>query len=150
MQCRQGYAQWAYSLLLVAASAYTAAGEAAAVDRALCDRLADRANRMTADQIAVITRVPAAARVASECATMLRDDVVTGHTCVTQTCAAVDGEGIVERSAETVDNRLSACARATIDLVRLNTAFDLLTVSYGKVCSPKGRQAAGPSQPAKK
>jgi len=116
------------------APAAATAGGAQAVPVALCTDLAARLNKMTASQVGLMTTVPASARVASRCALELREDVVAGQKCVTDVCTEVDGDGIVVRTAGNLDDRLSSCARTTIDLVRLNRSFDLLTISFGKIC----------------
>ena len=89
---------------------------------------------MTADQVALMTAVPASARVWSQCAPILKDDVVVGQKCVNDVCGEVDGAGIAQKTAGSAGDRLSACARGTIDLVRLSRSFDLLTISYSKLC----------------
>jgi len=89
---------------------------------------------MTAEQVTLMTAVPASGRVWSRCAILLRDDIVAGQKCVIDVCAEVDEDGVVERIAGSLDNRLSSCARSTIDLVRVSRSFDLLTTSYTKVC----------------
>ena len=112
----------------------TAKPAAVVVPPSLCKDLGDRINRMTAGQVELMTKVPAAARVSSRCALELREDVVAGQKCVTDVCTEVDGAGIVVRTAGNLGDRLSSCARTTIDLVRLNRSYDLLTISFGKIC----------------
>jgi hypothetical protein len=96
---------------------------------------------MTAEQVALIAGVPAAGRVWSRCAVPLRDDIVVGQKCVIDVCSEVDEDGVAERTAGSLVERLSSCARATIDLVRLTRWFELLTTSYSKVCHRGTRPA---------
>lgn len=122
------------SFFLIVLLHTSAAAQAVTVPAELCAGLSQRLDQMTSGQVSLMTAVPASARVWSRCKTLLKDDVVAGQKCVNDICAEVDREGIVERRTGSLDDRLSTCARATIDLVRLSRFSELLTVSYSKVC----------------
>jgi hypothetical protein len=131
-----------FILGLLVLSYPVATAQTTVVPPGLCSDFAKRLDRMTTEQVTLITGVPASGRVWSRCAMLLRDDIVAGQKCVIDVCAEVDEDGVVEKIAGSLDNRLSSCARSTIDLVRISSSFDLLTTSFTKVCPRSTRPTA--------
>lgn len=126
-------------IFLVTLTHTTAIAQTVVVPARLCHDFSKRLEQMTAEKVVLLTTVPASGRVWSRCTVLLKDDIVAGQKCVSDVCAEVDEAGVVERMSGSIRDRLSACARTTIDLVRLSRSFDLLTISHSKVCPSDAR-----------
>jgi hypothetical protein len=125
-----------------------AGAEPAGVPAGLCQDLVKRLDAMTAKQVALITASPESARVWSRCTVTLTDDIVAGQKCISDVCAEVDQQGLVERNPASLSaslyERMSTCTRTTIDLMRISGWSDLLTTSYSKICPRIERPVAAP------